>query len=275
MARAIRRAAVTNPSLKEFAKAAESYVEQTFERFPSYGSTTGRHEFDAELERPTLALFRAYEKLLRETLTTIEDLPEVDFRGDAWLDRRALLAELRTELWSIERAEFRKNPERWAAGALGCIHSLIVKHADDLRPAADAILSRLHKLPAYLASSAQLLDAPIPVWTNMAVQSCAGAPSLLDAIAEPLTRTKRASPAKLAALLNRAKAAFAAYSSHIQRQKSGPENGFSVGRSRFEALIRERLGWDLGVREAQALGKTMVTRIEAEMTLEARKLGRG
>jgi len=275
MARAIRRAAVTNPSLKEFAKAAESYVEQTFERFPSYGSTTGRHEFDAELERPTLALFRAHEKLLRETLTTIEDLPEVDFRGDAWLDRRALLAELRTELWSIERAEFRKNPERWAAGALGCIHSLIVKHADDLRPAADAILSRLHKLPAYLASSAQLLDAPIPVWTNMAVQSCAGAPSLLDAIAEPLKRTKRAPATKIDALLNKAKAAFDAYSSHVQRQKPGPANGFSVGRERFEALIRERLGWDLGAREALALGHTLVVRIEAEMALEARKFGRG
>src|SRR4051812_45069363 len=70
MARAIRRTAVTNPSLKAFAKAAESYVEQTFARFPTYGASTGRHEFDAELERPTPALFRAHEKLLRETLTT-------------------------------------------------------------------------------------------------------------------------------------------------------------------------------------------------------------
>src|SRR3954463_5996323 len=86
MAPTTRRAAVTNPSLKKFAKAAESYVEQTFARFPSYGSTMGRHEFDAQLERPTLALHRAHEKLLRETLTAVEDLPELDFHGDAWLD---------------------------------------------------------------------------------------------------------------------------------------------------------------------------------------------
>src|SRR6187551_4087845 len=162
MARMTRRTAVTNPSLKLFAKAAESYVEQTFNHFPSYGASTGRHEFDAELERPTLALHRAHEKLLRQTLSQIEDLPEVDFRGDAWLDRRALMAELRTQLWSIERLEFRTNPERWASGAIGCVHDLVVKHADDLRPAADAILSRLRKLPAYLASSAELIDAPIP-----------------------------------------------------------------------------------------------------------------
>ena len=275
MARPLRERSSGNASLTAFAKAANNYVEQTFARFPSYGASTGRREFDAELERPTLALYRAHEKLLRETLTTVEDLPEVDFRGDAWLDRRALLAELRTELWAIERSEFRKNPERWAGGAIGSVHFLVVKYADDLKPAANAILSRLQRLPAYLASSAALLEAPVPVWTNMAVQSCAGAPSLLDAIAEPLKQTKRATPAKIDALIAKAKAAFEAFAKHIQRIKPGPANGFSVGRERFEALIRERLGWEMGAREAQALGVTLVKRIEAEMAVEARKLGRG
>ncbi len=269
------RPAAKNPSLTAFSKAADAYVEQTFARFPSYGASTGRREFEPELERPSLALYRAHEKLVRETLSAVEALPEVDFRGDAWLDRRALMAELRTEVWSLERADFRKNPERGASGAIGSIHGLVVKHADDLKPAADAILSRLQKLPAYLNGSASLLDAPIPIWTNMAVQSCAGAPSLLDAIAEPLKRTKRATPAGIDGLIGKAKAAFAAYSKQIQRQKPGPEGGFSVGRERFEALIRERLGWDLGAREAQALGRTLVARIEAEMAVEARKLGRG
>jgi len=265
----------SSASLKAFAVAANRYVEQTFERFPSYGSSTGRHEFDAELERPSLSLFRAHEKLLRETLLAVENLPELDFRADDWLDRRALLAELRTELWSIERRDFRKNPERWASGALGSVHGLVVKHADDLKPAADAILSRVQKLPAYLASSAELIEAPIPVWTRMAEQSCAGAPSLLDAIAEPLKRTKRMAPSKIDRLLAQAKAAFAAYSARIKSIEPGPANGFSVGRERFEALIRERLGWDLGAREAQALGQTLVTRIQDDMTAFASKISRG
>jgi uncharacterized protein (DUF885 family) len=274
MARAPGKILKQSPSLAAFARAAEHYVEETFERFPSYGSSTGRHEFDAELERPTLALYRAHEKLVRETLTQIEDLPEVDFRGDAWLDRRALLAELRCELWSIERAEFRKNPERWASGAIGSLHHLVVKHADDLKPVADAILARLAKLPAYLSSSAELIREPVPVWTRMAEQSCAGAPSLLDAIAGPLKLTKRATPARIDALIAKAKAAFAAFAVRLKRAKPGPADGFCVGRERFEALIRERLGWDLGASEAQALGHTLVKRIEAEMAVEARKLGR-
>jgi uncharacterized protein (DUF885 family) len=274
MARTARRIAKKSPSLTAFAQAAEAYVEATFQRFPSYGSSVGRHEFDAELERPSAALYRAHEKLVRDTLTAVENLPEVDFRGDDWLDRRALLAELRTELWSIERADYRKNPERGASGAIGSVHGLVVKHADDLTPAADAILSRLAKLPAYLSGSVTLLEAPIPVWTRMAAQSCAGAPSLLDAIAGPLKLTKRASAARVDALIGKAKAAFVAYSTHLTSVKPGDANGFCVGRERFEALIRERLGWDLGAREAQALGQTLVTRIEAEMAVEARKVNR-
>ena len=275
MARPKTRTTPGNPSLKAFAQVAEQYVEQMFERFPTYGSSTGRHEFDPQLERPSLALYRAHEKLLRETLSAIEDLPEIDFRGDAWLDRRALLAELRCEIWASERSTFRKNPEHWASGALGSVHNLVVKHADDLKPAADAILSRLQKLPAYLAGAADLIEAPIPVWARMAEQSCAGAPSLLDAICEPLKQTKRVKPQKIDALIEGAKTAFAAYAVEVKRSKPGPENGFSVGRERFEALIRERLGWDLGAREATALGHSMVLRIEAEMAIEARKIGRG
>lgn len=269
------RAKAENPSVRAFNEAAASYVEQTFARFPSYGSSTGRHEFDAELERPSTPLYRAHEKLIRETLIRIEDLPEVDFKGDAWLDRRALLAELRTELWSIERNAHRKNPERWASGALGSVHDLVVKNADNLAPAAAAIVSRLQKVPAYLAGAASLLEAPVPVWTRMAEQSCAGAPSLLDAIAEPLKHTKKVPAVKVDRAIDRAKAAFAAYAAQARRTKAGPADGFSVGRERFESLLRERLGWDLGAREAEALGHTLVQRIEAEMAEAAKKIARG
>ena len=98
---------------------------------------------------------------------------------------------------------------------------------------------------------------------------------MLDAIAEPLKRTKCAPAARIDAALERAKVAFSAYAKHVKRIKPGAANGFSVGRERFEALIRERLGWDLSAREAAALGRTLVSRIEAEMAVEARKIGRG
>ncbi|HYG77278.1 MAG TPA: DUF885 domain-containing protein [Planctomycetota bacterium] len=264
-------AATANDSVKEFRRVSEKYVEESFERFPTYGSTVGRKEFHGELEIPSIKLFAAHEKAIRKTLAAVQDLPEHDFGGDDWLDRRAFMADLRSELWSIERIAFRRNPDTWASGALGAIHHHIVRHADDLSPVADAILSRLKKLPAYLEGAGEVLQSPVPVWQKMALSSCKGAPSLFDAIVEPLAKTGKAPKEKIEKLAAGAKSAFAAYAKRVEKARPGKPNDFSVGTTRFEALIRERMGWELTVTEAEAIGKTLAARIGAEMEAEAKK----
>jgi hypothetical protein len=264
----------SNASVRAFEKIATRYIEESCERFPSYASALGLHEFDAELETPSLELYGAHEKLLRQTLSAVEDLPEIDFSGDAWLDRRALLAELRTELWAVERSAFRKNPEHWANGGLGSVHHLVVKHADDLAPVARAILSRIEKLPRYLDGCADLLKQPVPIWQRMAEQTCRGAAGLFDAIREPLIATRKASAAKIDALLGEAKRAFLRFEQRVGRLKPGGAGDFSVGRERFEALIRERLGWELTIPEAEAIARSLVLGLEREMAEEAKRLGR-
>ena len=267
-------APLASRSVSTFRDAAERYVEQTFERFPSRGSAVGRHEFDRELEVPSEKVFRAQEKLVRQTLETLLDLPEHDFRGDDWLDRRALLAELRTELWALERNAHRANPEAWASGAIGAIHELVVRHADDLEPVAEGVIARLKKLPKYLDGASELVDEPVPVWTKMSLASCEGAPGFLDALVEPLSRTGKAPKKKLEGWVDEAKKAFRSYARHVGKAKAGKADGFSVGKERFESLIRERLGWDVSAREAEALGRTLAERLEAELEWEAKKLSK-
>jgi uncharacterized protein (DUF885 family) len=250
----------------------ERYIESTMERFPSIGSALGRHEFDAELELPSEKLLRAQEKLVHTTLAEVEAIAEHDLVGDDWLDRRALLAELRTETWSYERETFRRNPESWASSALGSVHHLVVRHADDLTPIADAIASRLARLPDYLDGAAELVKHPVPLWRETALSSVAGAPALFDAIRAPLAATGKIKPKRLETLLNAASAAFKAYGKRVSRVAAGKPRDFALGRERFEALMRERLGWDLTAREALAYGRTLVARLEQEMELEAARL---
>jgi uncharacterized protein (DUF885 family) len=250
----------------------ERYIESTMERFPSVGSALGRHEFDGELELPSEKLLRAQEKLVHTTLAEVEAIPEHDLVGDDWLDRRALLAELRTEAWSYERETFRRNPESWASSALGSVHQLVVRHADDLTPIADAIASRLARLPDYLDGAAELVKRPVPLWRETALSSVAGAPALFEAIRAPLAATGKIKPKRLETLLNAASAAFKAYGKRVSRVAAGKPRDFSLGRERFEALMRERLGWDLTAREALAYGRTLVTRLEQEMELEAARI---
>lgn len=253
----------------------ERYIETTVERFPSVGSAVGRHELDAELEAPSEKLLRSQQKLVQQTLEAVEAIPEHDLTGDDWLDRRALLAELRTEAWSYERETFRKNPERWASGALGSVHHLVVRHADDLTPVADAIASRLAKLPAYLEAAGELLKRPVPLWRETAQSSVAGAPALFEAIREPLAATGKIKPGRLEALLAGASSAFKSYGRRVSRAAAGKPRDFSLGRERFEALMRERLGWDLTAREALAYGRALVSRLEQEMQVEAQRLAPG
>lgn len=261
-------------SVSAFREVAERYVEQTFERFPTRGTHAGRHEFDAELEVPSEKRFFLQEKLVRSTLEAILNLPEHDFHGDDWLDRRALIAELRTELWAIERNAHRTNPDTWAAGAIDAIHDLVLRHADDLSPVADAVIARLKRLPKYLDGASELIEKPVPVWTKMALASCEGAPAFLEALVDPLSRTGRAPRKRIEGWVEEAKRAFSSYARHIGKVRAGKPSGFAVGQERFEALIRERLGWDLSAREAEALGRTLAARLEAELEAEAKKLSK-
>ena len=261
-----------NSAARELRRLGERYIETTMERFPSVGSAMGRHEYDGELELPSEKLIAAQQKLLRETLTEVEGIPEHDLQGDDWLDRRALLAELRTELWAYERETHRRNPESWISSALGSVHQLVVRNADDLSPVAEAIASRLAKLPDYLDGAADLLKRPVPLWRETAQSSVAGAPALFDAIREPLLATGKIKPRRLDNLLTAASAAFKQYGKRTSRLAAGKPRDFSLGRDRFEALMRERLGWDLTATEALAYGRKLVARIEEEMEQEAARL---
>ncbi len=261
-----------SPQARALRALGERYIETTMERFPSTGSAMGRHDFDAALEVPSEKLLRAQQKLVQKTLEEVESIPEHDLVGDDWLDRRALLAELRTEAWSYERGTYHKNPESWVSGALGSIHQLVVRHADDLSPVADAIASRLAKLPDYLDGAAELVKRPVPLWRETAQSSVAGAPALFEAIREPLLATGRLKPKRLDALLNAATASFKQYGRHVGRAAAGKPRDFSLGRERFEALMRERLGWDITAREALAYGRALVARLEAEMEAEAARI---
>src|SRR5947207_2892441 len=81
-----------------FHAAAQSYLEGWAELFPHEASDLGLHQFDTLLGGNQPKTHRLHVSLLAKTLHEVEALPEAAFRGDDWLDRRGLLALLRTRL---------------------------------------------------------------------------------------------------------------------------------------------------------------------------------
>lgn len=258
--------------MRAFHRHAERFFEESFERFPIHASALGRHEFDSRLDEPTPKTFRDQLALVEATLAAIENLPARHFTANDWLDRRALLAELRKERMELaDRQTWRTNPEAFASTAIESIHHLVIKDADNLRKVAPAIESRLKRLPDYLAAAARTIERPVPLWAKLAGQTCKGVPGFFVSLVDQLTAASDKPRGHWAKLLDDARRAFGRYADEVRAKRGGPPNGFSVGRDRFEFLIRERLGLPLTVREAEAVGWSLVRQIEAELVCEARR----
>lgn len=258
----------------DFASLAKDWLEETCELFPEQASKLGFHQYDALLGRNTPDIHRKHIALLERTLDAVEAMPEAAFRGDDRLDRRCLLARLRTDLlFERDLLRWRTNPQTHSNSAIDSIFELVVRNSGNLRQAITAIESRLKKIPAYLRAGLECVESPDPLWTSLGVQSCAGAVEFLNGLEPELCGLSR-KPAALASALKSAAKAFEEFAAGIARKNQGPKSGFSIGRERFEFLIREQLGLDLSLPEARAIGEYQIARHEFLLEKTARRHGR-
>lgn len=257
-----------------FASLAKLWLDESCELFPEQASKLGFRQYDSQLSRNTPEIHRKHIALLERTLIAVEALPGAAFHGDDWLDRRGLLARLRTDLLSErDLLRWRTNPQTHSNSAIDAIFELVVRNSGKLRQALPAIESRLKKIPAYLRAGADCVELPDPLWTSLGVQSCAGAVEFLNGLEHELCSLS-SKPKALASTLKAAAKAFEEYAAAIAKKKQGPKGGFSIGRERFEFLIREQLGLDLSLPEARALGEYQIQRHEFLLERAARRHGR-
>lgn len=261
--------------VQQFRKLASRYLDETHRLFPHVASERGLHEYDALLGDNDAATHLEYLALVETTLREIEALPDFAFTGDDWLDRRGLVALLRTErFFSDTFPHWRINPQVHCGTAIDAIFHLVVRHAENLKPAREAIEARLAALPRFLEQGAACLRKPVPLWTKLARQSCDGAKSFFEQVGAQLAAISP-KPAKTAKLIENVLAALQRYAKAAAAKAPGPANGFSIGRDNFEFLIRERLGFSLSVEEAEALGLSLVEKLSADLKAEAKRFGRG
>lgn len=259
--------------VRTFRKIAQDHLDESFELFPQSASRLGLEKFNDRLGKNDVKTHQAHIKLLETTLEAIEQLPEASFAGDDWIDRRAFLAMLRTELLDArDLGHWRNNPQGHCDGAVDAIFDLVVRHTGNLARVLPAIEARLAAIPDFLAAGAQCLQLPVPLWTKLAVRSCEGAVSFLQEI-EPELVANSAKPARTRRLVASAARAFQEYAKAAARKRPGPTRGYSIGRSNFEFLIRERLGMDLTLPEAAANGRRLVEEMQFLLKSEAAKHG--
>ncbi len=252
----------------------DDYFAETHERFPESASRLGLGAFNARLGRNDIATHRAQISLNERMLGAVEALPDADFAGDDWLDRRMFLSMLRTDLLAARDLQrWRDNPQVHPDAAVDSIFDLVVRHTADLRSVLPAIASRLAAIPDFLAAGAECVRHPVPLWTKLAARSCEGAVEFLHGIEPELVRHAE-SPRRIAPLVAGASRAFAGYAETVRRKRPGPVRGFAVGRAHFEFLMRERLGFDWTLPEAMAGGRRLIGEMRHALEAEAARFGR-
>jgi uncharacterized protein (DUF885 family) len=262
-----------SPEIRRFRAIAERWLEGVQGLFPQEASELGFRQYDSMLGENAAATHLQHRRLLRETRDAVEALPDSAFAGDDWLDRRGLLAHVRTGLFFNERETWRTNPQVHCDAAVQAIFGLVVRHAERLERAVAPIEARLTALPQFLAQGAACVRRPIPLWTELAVKSCAGAETFLSELAAQIAPLS-ADPEHSRKLFREAANAFRAYARSLERKAPGPRAGYAVGAEGFEFLVRERTGLPYSVREVRALGERLVAQLTEERAREARKFGR-
>jgi hypothetical protein len=144
---------------------------------------------------------------------------------------------------------------------LSADHPLDLASSAKIRPAVE---SRLASLPAFLAQGALCLREPVPLWTKLARQSCAGAEAFLREVGEQLAAVSP-EPEKTRSLISGAIAAFRKYADAAEAKPPGVATGYSIGREGFEFLLREKTGLSYSLPEVRALGEDLVARLGAEL----------
>ena len=261
-------------TLNQFRAIAKDWLEASCELFPEQASKLGFHKYDALLSANTPTVHLAHVALMESTLQRIEALPDAAFQGDDWLDRRGFLARLRVDLlFHRDLVRWRTNPQSHCGAAVDAIFELVVRGAGRLAGLLPAIESRLERIPAFLQAATDCIKLPDPLWTSLAEKSCEGSIEFLEAIEPELLRFSK-NPAGTASSLHSAKGAFKDFARAIRRKKMGPEGSFTIGRARFEFLIREQLGLDLSLSEARAEGERQIQRQEFLLREAAKKYGK-
>lgn len=262
-----------NRPARQLHSIAERYLSETHALFPQEASDLGLHQYDGDLGANDAVAFLEHRSHVERALREIEALPEAAFTGDAWLDRRGMLAMLRTDLFFNERERWRNDPQTHVNAAIDSIFHLIARNPGRLKKVVPAIESRLRKIPDFLAAGAAVIRKPVPLWKKLALASCNGAVEFLAGAAEEVSRHSE-NPDNLKSLFAGAERAFERFATALEKKEPGPASGFSVGRQAFEFLVRERTGLRGSLPEIRAMGENLVAELNAALAEEARKFGR-
>ncbi|MCE9584639.1 MAG: DUF885 domain-containing protein [Planctomycetes bacterium] len=245
-------------------------------RRPTLATSLGVHEYDGELPDPSREAVREDIHLAREWMKKVDAFPKRGLSADRLIDRELALHWCRLELFDLETCEtWKRRPDAVQTAAYSVL-PLFINEFAPLNERLEKIRARLEKIPHYLDRARSRLEEGVTIWVQVAIETCAAVPVLLEQIRAAAERSldhDRYQQFYGATL--RARTAIQDFADWLRREAlPRSKSDFAIGSTRFKELVKLRaLG---GTPESiRAYGKAQLKNLKERLKKLASKVKPG
>jgi len=196
-----------------------------------------------------------------------------------WTDYQLLMSDIEANLLFLTKSkDWRKNPNIYVETPLMGVFLLISRDTLTLSQRVRAVASRLNLYEKMLAQGRANVKSAPRIYTQIALETLAGAQFFVSRVPEELKSRGRISQRGKRALemaVEKALAALTLHKDYLGELLKGDDVDFSLGRKVFEKRLKLENFLDLDARGLLELGLREFTRIEGELTKLARDLSEG
>lgn len=258
----------------DFDTLVDRYFREYWTHCPSAGSRAGLYEFDSQLEQPDSNWFDQRGNHIARTLVELGKLPVPPPGTAASLDRKVFESHLMvSNLRLRDMQHWRQDPSAPVTESVDAIFELLMRRDLATDHAADAIVSRLEQIPAYLRAARERLDDPVALWTEIAAQTIHGGIEFIrDAMRELSNRHARLDH-RIARAVEDSCGALEDYGRWIAwRREEGLKEDVAVGAPVMEALLSDWHGLECTLEDVDKLGRGLVQFFREELEHCARRI---
>jgi uncharacterized protein (DUF885 family) len=146
------------------------YYDAKFALYPAYATSKGAHDYDSRLSTFSPRSINAFLRRTKRFQTSLSNFDEDSLGIEAWVDLRALQADMATQQLVLEDLDlWHRSPVLYSDACIDGIYSLIVR-PDRADPGA-ALAARLAMVPEVVASGRSNLTEPVRLHCEVASQS--------------------------------------------------------------------------------------------------------
>ena len=259
---------------RAFTEIGRSYIDRLVAMDPVTGTQLGDHRHDGELPAIDAAASAARVASDRDLLAQLARIDRNSLEPDNQVDYALLRNALEDDVWDIETLQTRAwNPQYYNSAASDSLYLLVARDFAPWPQRFASIVSRMEKLPAFLAEERKQLDPKrVPkVFAETVAKQNAGIMEIVDTAVLPEVERTGVPRARFDAALATLKAAVAEHQTWLDTVLVPNAAGdFRLGPALYDAKMKFELMSSLTRPELKAKAQAALTDTRAEMERLAR-----